>query len=109
MEKMTLKEIQKRIWENKLKKGFNTTDVGKEFLSLSEELGEAVRAYRKENRDELAEEITDIMIYCIGILEMLGKDTYDEILKKNEKNEKRKYSGKKGDWRHLRKDQKYRS
>ena len=29
--KMELKQIQKDIWQNKLNKGFNTTDVNKEF------------------------------------------------------------------------------
>ena len=28
---MDLKKIQKDIWQNKLNKGFNTTDVNKEF------------------------------------------------------------------------------
>lgn len=29
---MDLKEVQKQIWENKLRKGFNTTDVVKSFV-----------------------------------------------------------------------------
>ena len=106
MKELTIKEIQKRIWENKIKKGFNTTDFSKEFLYLTEELGEAVRAYRKDNKDELAEEILDLVIYCLGMLEMLDKDGYEEIIKKLEKNEKRNYQGIKGDWRQLRNDQK---
>ena len=28
---MELKKIQKDIWQNKLNKGFNTTDVNKEY------------------------------------------------------------------------------
>jgi NTP pyrophosphatase (non-canonical NTP hydrolase) len=106
MEKFSFKEIQDRIWKNKVKKGFNTTDIGLDFLSLTEELGEAVRAYRKENNDELAEEIVDIIIYCFGILTIMKRDAYAELMKKTEKNEKREYSGKRGGWRHLRKDQK---
>lgn len=106
MEELTIKELQKRIFDNKIKKGFNTTDISKEFLYLTEELGEAVKAYRKDNKDELAEEIVDLIIYSLGLLEMLEKDGYEEIIKKIEKNEKREYQGTKGDWRHLRKDQK---
>lgn len=105
MEELTLRQIQKRIWENKVKKGFNTTDISKEFLYLTEELGEAVRAYRKNNNDELAEEIIDLVIYSLGLLEMLGKDGYEEIMKKIEKNEKREYQGEKGAFRQLREDQ----
>jgi NTP pyrophosphatase (non-canonical NTP hydrolase) len=74
MKELTVKEIQKRIFDNKIKKGFNTTDLSKEFLYLTEELGEAVRAYRRDNKDELAEEIVDLVIYCLGMMEMLGKD-----------------------------------
>ena len=106
MEEFTLRQIQKRIWDNKVKKGFNTTDVSKEFLYLTEELGEAVRAYRKESKDELAEEVVDIIIYSLGLLEMLGKDGYEEIMKKMEKNEKRQYQGEKGAFGQLREDQK---
>ena len=106
MKELTIKEIQKRIWENKVKKGFNTTDISKEFLYLTEELGEAVRAYRKDSKDELAEEIVDLIIYCLGMMEMLGKDGYKELIKKIEENEKREYKGKKGDWRHLQDNQK---
>lgn len=103
---LTIKELQGRIFDNKVKKGFNTTDISKEFLYLTEELGEAVRAYRKDSNGELAEEITDLVIYCLGILEMLGKDGYEEIIKKIKKNENREYQGEKGAWRQLREDQK---
>lgn len=33
---MEFKKIQKDIWQNKLNKGFNTTDVNKEFCLLYE-------------------------------------------------------------------------
>lgn len=105
MTELTLREIQKRIWDNKVKKGFNTTDVGKELLYLSEELGEAVKAYRKENKEELAEEIVDLIIYSLGLFKMINKDAYDEIIKKMEKNEKREYQLNKSGF-HLREDQK---
>ena len=106
MDELTFRQIQKRIWDNKVKKGFNTTDISKEFLYLTEELGEAVKAYRKENNDELAEEVVDIIIYSLGLVEMLGKDVYEEIIKKMEKNEKREYQGQKGAFKQLREDQK---
>lgn len=31
---MNMKEMQKEIWQNKIDKGFNTTDVNKEFCLL---------------------------------------------------------------------------
>ena len=87
---MELKKIQKAIWQNKLNKGFNTTDVNKEFCLLYGEVAEAYDAWRKK-KDDLNEELADIAIYLMGLSEMLGFDLTDEIEKKVYKNEKRVY------------------
>lgn len=87
---MELKKIQKDIWQNKLNKGFNTTDVNKEFCLLYGEVAEAYDAWRKE-KDDLNEELADIAIYLMGLSEILGFDLSGEIEKKVSKNEKRIY------------------
>lgn len=87
---MELKRIQKSIWQNKLNKGFNTTDVNKEFCLLYGEVSEAYDAWKKK-KDDLNEELADIAIYLMGLSEMLGFDLADEIEKKVSKNEKRVY------------------
>lgn len=87
---MELKKIQKDIWQNKLNKGFNTTDVNKEFCLLYGEVAEAYDAWKKKKAD-LNEELADIAIYLMGLSEMLGFDLSDEIEKKVSKNEKRVY------------------
>ena len=87
---MELKKIQKDIWQNKLNKGFNTTDVNKEFCLLYGEVSEAYDAWKKK-KDDLNEELADIAIYLMGLSEMLGFDLADEIEKKVSKNEKRVY------------------
>ena len=87
---MELKKIQKDIWQNKLNKGFNTTDVNKEFCFLYGEVGEAYEAWRKKKED-LGEELADIAIYLMGLSEMLGFDLEEEIKNKISKNEKRVY------------------
>ena len=87
---MELKKIQKDVWQNKLNKGFNTTDVNKEFCLLYGEVAEAYDAWKKK-KDDLNEELADIAIYLIGLSEMLGFDLADEIEKKVSKNEKRVY------------------
>lgn len=87
---MELKKIQKDIWQNKLNKGFNTTDVNKEFCLLYGEVAEAYDAWKKK-KDDLNEELADIAIYLMGLSEMLGFDLADEIEKKASKNEKRVY------------------
>ena len=87
---MNLKQVQKEVWQNKLNKGFNTTNVEKEFCLLYGEVAEAFDAYRKKKED-LNEELADIAIYLLGLSEMLGFDLEDEIMKKVSKNEKRVY------------------
>lgn len=87
---MELKKIQKDIWQNKLNKGFNTTDVNKEFCLLYGKVAEAYDAWKKK-KDDLNEELADIAIYLMGLSEMLGFDLADEIEKKVSKNEKRVY------------------
>ena len=87
---MELKKIQKDIWQNKLNKGFNTTDVNKEFCLLYGEVSEAYDAWKKK-KDDLNEKLADIAIYLMGLSEMLGFDLADEIEKKVSKNEKRVY------------------
>ena len=74
---MDLKQIQKDIWQNKINKGFNTTNVEKEFCLLYGEVAEAFDAYRKK-KDDLNEELADIAIYLMGLSEMLGFDLEDE-------------------------------
>ena len=87
---MDLKKTQKDIWQNKINKGFNTTDVNKEFCLLYGEVAEAYDAWKKKKED-LNEELADIAIYLMGLSEMLGFDLESEIQKKVEKNEKRVY------------------
>ena len=49
-----LNEIQKQIYQNKVNKGFNLTDICKEFCYIYGEVGEAYEAYNKNyDRKEL--------------------------------------------------------
>lgn len=82
--------MQKEVWKNKLEKGFNTTNVEKEFCLLYGEVAEAYEAYRKK-KDDLNEELADVAIYLMGLSEMLGYDLEEEIRKKVAKNAKRIY------------------
>jgi len=82
-----LAEIQKRILENKQRRGFNTTDIGKEIILLTEELGEVAAAYRdlcsvpQDNTPQAVEalahvikELSDMMVYILGMLAILEVD-----------------------------------
>ncbi len=85
-----LKRIQKEIYQNKLDKGFNVTDVNKEFCLTYGEMAEAYEAWRK-NKNDLGEELADITIYLLGLSEILNVDLEAEILKKVNKNKHREY------------------
>ncbi len=87
---MNLNEIQKQIYANKVAKGFNTTNIEREFCFLYGEVGEAFEAYRKK-KDDLGAELADIAIYLFGLSEMLGFSLQDEIEKKMLINENRQY------------------
>mgnify|MGYP000970876990 CR=1 FL=1 len=80
-----LKQLQKDIYKNKLNKGFNVTDINKEFCLTYGEMAEAYEAWRKKQTD-VGEEIADVVIYLLGLSEILNVDLENEILKKVNKN-----------------------
>jgi NTP pyrophosphatase (non-canonical NTP hydrolase) len=85
-----LKELQKEIMRNKIEKGFNTTDVAREFCRAHEELSEAYSKYEKD-QDGVAEEFADVAIFLLGMCEILGFDLEKELTRKVEINKKRIY------------------
>ena len=87
---MHLREVQKRAWENKLAKGFNTTDVPLEFALAHAELSEAFEAARK-HPDSLGEELADVLLFLVSIAEMSGVDLDGAVEAKMTKNLARKY------------------
>ena len=90
-----LVQLQKRVYENKVAKGFNVTDIFKEFCYTYGELSEACDAYLNK-KDDLGEELADVVLYLLGLAEILGINLEQEILDKTEKNEKRQYIQKDG-------------
>lgn len=62
---MDMKSIQKQIWQNKINKGFNTTDVNKEFCLLYGEVSESYEAYRKK-KNEFIKNIDGVNIRISG-------------------------------------------
>lgn len=83
-----LKELQKIVYQNKVDHNFNVTDIPFEFCLLMTEVAEA---FRSRDTSEYGEELADIAIYLLGLAEIGGVDLEKEILKKIEKNRKRKY------------------
>ena len=87
---MELDKIQKQVFTNKVNKGFNTTNVEKEFCLLYGEIGEAYEAFRKK-KDDLGGELADVAIHLLGLSEILGFSLQNEIEKKVKINEERQY------------------
>jgi len=99
---MNLHEIQKEVWKNKVNRKFNTTDVGKEIILLTEELGELAKAYKHsnqmpakeiDNKDEMIDAVGDMMIYNIGLCEMFGVESEKVLSDIIENNKIRTHSG----------------
>ena len=87
-----LSQLQKEVYDNKVTKGFNTTDVAVEFCLMNTEVAEAFKAYRYKQSD-IGEELADIAIYLLGLAQMLNVDLEKNILEKIEKNRHRVYKG----------------
>lgn len=85
-----LNKIQKDVYQNKLDKGFNVTDINKEFCLTYGEMAEAYEAWHKK-KDDVGEEIADVVIYLLGLSEILHIDLEEEILRKINKNKHREY------------------
>ena len=92
---MDLKEMQKAVYQNKLDKGFNVTDVNMEFCLMYGEVAEAYEAWLKK-KDNVGEELADVAIYLMGLSEILGIDLGEEIVRKMSINRNRKYVVKDG-------------
>jgi NTP pyrophosphatase (non-canonical NTP hydrolase) len=90
-----LAQLQKRVYQNKIAKNFNVTDIYMEFCYAYGELSEACDAYIHK-KDDLGEELADVVLYLLGLSEILGIDLEKELLNKIEKNKKRRYIQKDG-------------
>lgn len=85
-----LKKLQKEVMRNKIEKGFNTTDIAQEFCRAYEELSEAFSKLNK-HEDGVGEEFADVVIFLLGMAEILEIDLEKELIQKIEKNKNRKY------------------
>lgn len=82
---MDIGSLQRITWDNKVLKGFNTTDVPLEFCMLQEKVAAAFAAWRK-GKEKLGEELSDVVLYVASIAEMTGLDLQHEVTTKTDKN-----------------------
>jgi NTP pyrophosphatase (non-canonical NTP hydrolase) len=88
--KVQLREIQKLAWDNKIAKGFNTTDLYLEVALAHAELSELLGAIRKKP-EEIGEELADVLLFLASIAEMTGVDLDAAVETKMAKNAARTY------------------
>jgi hypothetical protein len=72
---------QLRAWDQKVAKGFNTTDIPLEFCLLQGEVAEAFDSWRK-GRVSVGEELADVAIFLFGLAQMTGVDLDEEVAAK---------------------------
>lgn len=84
------KQLQKDVYQNKLNHGFNVTDINLEFCLTYGEMAEAYDAWKK-HKEDVGEELADVVIFLMGIAEILNIDLEEELVRKIDKNSKRKY------------------
>ena len=87
---LDLQKLQKEVFQNKVNKGFNITNVDMEFNLIHWELAEAFEAYHR-NEEHVWEEIADVAIYLLWLSEILWINLEEEIIKKIEINKNRVY------------------
>lgn len=97
-----LRELQQEIYNNKVRRNWNVTDVGKEIVLMVEELGELARAYKNSNklpaaeidqREEITDAIGDLMVYCLGLCEMMGGNAEEVLTQIVANNKNRSHTG----------------
>ena len=80
-------DIQKRIYKNKITRGFNVIDIPMEFCFMYGEVSEAFDAWKRGTRLDL--ELADVAIYLFEVAEITGIDLGKAIDKKMADNEYR--------------------
>jgi NTP pyrophosphatase (non-canonical NTP hydrolase) len=100
IKKGTIKEIQEYVREKTKERGFGDDPLAVKLLLLSEEVGELIHAsrrhlgmnFRNKIKDTvIGEELSDILYMVFSIANKLGIDMEKELIKKENKNDKRIY------------------
>lgn len=102
--KMTLSDFQSYFKKILNIRGFNEESIEKKLLLLVEEVGELVKAVRKEqnvlgidygkleNYDTVKGELADVLIVLIAICNLLQIDLYEALYEKEKVNIERRWS-----------------
>ena len=90
---MNIKEVAEKIHENAKNKGFweKEPNFMEKLMLIVTEVGECADAYREDDKENIKEELADIVIRVFDTAEGYGINIEEEILKKMKINEKRPY------------------
>lgn len=88
---MNLKAVQQEIYQNKVDKNWNISNIETELCLMQGEIAEFYEAYRKR-LPNIGEELADVAIYLLGIAEILHLDLEKEIEGKMRVNRRRQYT-----------------
>lgn len=88
---MNLKAVQQEIYQNKVDKHWNISNIETELCLMQGEIAEFYEAYRKR-LPNIGEELADVAIYLLGIAEILHIDLEKEIEGKMRVNRRRQYT-----------------
>lgn len=83
---MGRKELSVREFQDLIRKAYYERDskrgLFKTWLWLQEEVGELAKAIRKNDRDNIEEEIADVIAWTVSIANLLGIDVEKALIKK---------------------------
>ena len=87
---MTMKEMQKSVYQNKVDRNWNVSNIEKELCLMQGEITEFYEAYKK-HLPSVGEELADVAIYLLGIAQILNIDLAEETERKIAINQHRNY------------------
>lgn len=90
----TMKELAKEIHSTAKEKGFwegGSRNFLEALMLIVSEAGECCDAYRKQQKEKMAEELADIIIRTLDLAEGFDIDIEKEVLQKMEYNKTRPY------------------
>ena len=89
---INLISLQKEIIANRIRRGFpSASDLSKTTRGLEEEFLEWKQALETQNNPEMIDALGDLIVYCLGGLEILGCDSEDVITNIVERNKNRSH------------------
>ena len=78
---MRLKELQSKLYQNRVDKGYNDIDIDREFCGLYSKVASAYKSYRK-GKDKVGNDFAEIVLTILNLSEVLDQDLEESMLKK---------------------------